>query len=322
MKSLDVPEVTQGRPHGMVCAMRTLLFSVLLALPVMVGTPVLAQALEIAVPAAGTLMRDAGPPLFQRVNIIDGKDDRDSLLTIGPSLGLSRGEIGRIRQVSGYVGCLSPSPSVGSAALFLTNQQILTAAHVFFEPSGKRRWKCFFRPQSPGGPMIDLVVDDNTQFGSKKPKAGSNNDWAIVRLVEPLAGAVPFPVKPDVPVQNGDKLIVITAHPADMEKEVDRDVPVAQGCRVRRAIDKSRSAAATSFFRTDCDATGASSGGMHLSRVNGELAFRGITITTGPWRDPRYKGAPYDEKAGSVTTALGTDAAILSAGRAVAAGGF
>ena len=294
---------------------------------------ILTLCLALLLPAASHAMdlsMWAGPadmaggafvPHLERVNIIDGSDDRDSLLAIGPSLGLSRSEITRIRSVSGYVGCLSPSPSIGSAALFLTNQQILTAAHVFFEPSGKRRSKCFFRPQSVGGPMIDLVVDDRTHFGSKKPKAGSNSDYAIVRLVEPLEGAVPFPVAPDVPVRNGDRLIVITAHPAEMEREVDRDIPVAQACQVRRAIDKSRSAAATSFFRTDCDATGASSGGMNLARVDGNLVFRGITITTGPWRDPRYKGAPYSEKGGSVTTALGTDAAILAAGRAMVAGG-
>ncbi|MFI5411419.1 trypsin-like peptidase domain-containing protein [Kaistia sp. UC242_56] len=296
--------------------MRILTFCLALLLPAA------SQAMDLSTRIGfADLQPERSAQLLQRVNIIDGTDDRDSLLKIGPSLGLTRSEISRIRSVSGYVGCLSPSPSVGSAALFLNNQQILTAAHVFFEPSGKRRWKCFFRPQSVDGPMIDLIVDDRTHFGSKKPKAGSNNDYAIVRLVEPLAGAVPFPVVPDVPVQNGDKLIVITAHPAEMEKEVDRDIPVAQGCQVRRAIDKSRSAAATSFFRTDCDATGASSGGMNLSRVNGQLVFRGITITTGPWRDPRYKGAPYNEKGGSVTTALGADAAILAAGRAMAAGG-
>ena len=100
-----------------------------------------------------------------------------------------------------------------------------------------------------------------------------------------------------------------------MEKEVDNAIPVAQGCKVRRVP---KSTAATSFYRTDCDATGSSSGGMHLSRVEGELVFRGITITSGPWRDDRLDGAPYDEKRGSVTTALGTDAAILDAGKSLA----
>lgn len=249
------------------------------------------------------------------VNIINGKDDRDSLVLLGPSLGLSASEISRIRAVSGYVGCLSPSPSVGSAALFLDNSQILTAAHVFFEPSGKRRWKCFFKNQASDPVMIDLLVDDaNARFGSKRPKPGSNNDYAVVRLVEPIEGATPFPVREDVPVKAGDPLIVITAHPADMAKEVDRSIPVAQGCVVKR---KPVSSEKTSFYRSDCDATGASSGGMHLSRVGGELVFRGINITTGPWRDPAMKGAPYNEKGGSVTTALGTDAAILDAGQSL-----
>ena len=45
------------------------------------------------------------------------------------------------------------------------------------------------------------------------------------------------------------------------------------------------------------------------------LVFRAITISTGPWRDATLAGAPYDEKAGSVTTALTTDAAILAAAR-------
>jgi hypothetical protein len=126
-------------------------------------------------------------------------------------------------------------------------------------------------------------------------------------------------VAPDVPVKAGDELIVVTAHPAGMAKEVDKSVPVVQGCEVRRAP---KSTSSTSFFRTDCDATGSSSGGMHLARVNDELVFRGITITTGPWREERFKGAPYDEKAGSVTTALGTDAAVLEAGRSLAGEGF
>lgn len=257
--------------------------------------------------------RESNADLVHRVNIIDGEDDRDSLLLLGPSLGLSGAEIERIRKVSGYVGCLSPSPSVSSGALYLDNGQILTAAHVFFEPSGKRRWKCFFKNQASDPVMVDLLVDDaNARFGSKKPKPGSNNDYAIVRLAEPIEGATAFPVAPNVPVKAGDGLIVVTAHPADMAKEVDRGVPVVQGCSVRRAPISSQK---TSFYRSDCDATGASSGGMNLSRVDGNLTFRGINISTGPWRDPKFKGAPYNEKAGSVTTALGVDAAILAAGK-------
>jgi hypothetical protein len=252
-----------------------------------------------------------------KINIIDGTDERDSILAVGPALGLSAGEIDRIRTVAGYVGCLSPSPSVGTGALFLGDRQILTVAHIFFEPTGGKRWNCFFKNQASESLKIDLILDAaHARFGAARPKPGSNSDYAIVRLAQPLAGADPFPVEPAVPIAAGDELIVITAHPAGMDKEVDNGIPVAQGCTVRRVP---RSTAATSFYRTDCDAAGASSGGMHLARVNGRLVFRGITITTGPWREDRFTGAPYNEKAGSVTTALGTDAAILKAGKELTA---
>jgi hypothetical protein len=254
-------------------------------------------------------------PAVHNVNIIDGADGRDSILATGPALGLSPEEIARIRKASGYVGCREPSIALGSGALFLTNNQILTAAHIFFEPSGKRRSRCIFKNQDASrSMMIDLVLD-GAKFGAEPPKAGSNDDYAIVKLAEPIVGAEPFPVEDQVPVRTGDRLIAVSAHPAGMAKQIDINVPVAGGCTVRRAP---RSARATSFYRTDCDATGASSGSLILARVGGRLVFRGMIISTGPWRDPGFAGAPYDEAKGSATTALGVDAAILKAGKALA----
>lgn len=247
-------------------------------------------------------------------NIIDGTDDRGALTELGPTLGLSGDEMARIRKVSGYVGCLSPSPSIGSAALFLANDQILTASHILIEASGRRRSKCFFRAQLPDAPRIDLLLDEgHVIMGAPTPKAGSNDDFAVAKLAVPVKGAVPFPVS-DVPLKAGDKLIVVTAHPAGMEK-VPNDVPVVQACMVRRVPKSTRK---TNFYRSNCDATGASSGGMNLARVAGKLVWRGIFITTGPWRDPKFLGAPYDEARGSVTTSIAADAAVLAAGRKLA----
>jgi len=290
----------------------------------MLQTTLAFLAIVIAAAAGRAGAGPQGPALEQtdaasvhRVNVIDGADDRDSLLTLGPALGLTQDEIAQIRRVSGYVGCFRPSPSVGTGALFLTDRQILTAAHILFDPSGVRRSKCFFRNQDAAPVMIDLLTDGrNLRAGGEGPKAGSNDDWVIVRLVEPVPGAAPFAVDTASPVRAGDALIVVTAHPAGMARDIDKSVPVVQGCTVRRAPI---SAHATSFYRTDCDATGSSSGGMHLARVGGRLVFRGITITTGPWRDPALLGAPYDERKGSVTTALGTDGAVLAAGNSLAA---
>jgi hypothetical protein len=247
------------------------------------------------------------------VNVIDGKDDRGALVQLGPSLGLSAAEIARIRSVFGNVACLNPRPQIGSAALFITNGQILTAAHIFFADAAREQ-RCFFRAQNETAQWVPLAIDGaNIRLGSANPKPGSNNDWAVVRLKTPLAGAVPFPVD-GAPRAAGDKLIVVSAHPQGFDG-LDPAMPVVQGCAVRRVP---KSIEATTFYRSDCDASPGSSGGMHLFRgPDGALAFRGMTISTGP-SGGALDGAPYNEKAGSVTTALGTDAAILKAGEELA----
>jgi len=260
-----------------------------------------------------TLLASATIPVIP-VNIIDGKDDRGALATLGPKLGLSAAEMARIRAVSGHVACLKPKPAIGSGALFLTDGQILTAAHMFFDGASHQS-DCFFRPQTAGSQWVPLLADSaNARFGAVPPKPGSNNDWAVVRLAKRLAGAVPFPLDPGAPAV-GEKLIVLSAHPAGFDS-ADPAMPIVEGCTVRRAP---KSLAATTFYRTDCDASPGASGGMHLFREpDGTLVFRGITISTGPSEDKGLAGAPYNEQAGSVTTALGTNAAILAAGRDLA----
>lgn len=240
-------------------------------------------------------------------NVIDGKDDRGALAALGPKLGLSAAEIARVRTVFGNVACFGDKPRIGSAALFVTNGQILSAAHIFFD-GATRATKCFFRPQNARAEWVPLVTDNaHARFGSATPRPGSNSDWAVVRLAAPIAGAVPFPVDRS-PRAAGDKLIVVTAHPQGFDA-LDPAMPVVQACMVRRVP---KSTEATTFYRSDCDASRGSSGGMHLFRsADGALSFRGMTISTGP--GGALDGAPYDERAGSVTTALGTDAAILKA---------
>lgn len=272
-----------------------------------------AVLLLIAAPdgLAGAAPADA--PVW-RINIIDGTDERGPITERGPAIGLSAAEIARIRGVSGHVGCFEPVPVVGSGALFLADDLVLTAGHIFFQKNGAPAAKCFFRAQTAGSDWLPLRTDAaNARFGAAPPKPGSNQDWAVVRLAAPLKDAVPFPPA-RTPPKAGDALVVVSAHPEGFES-VDPAVPIVQACRVRRAPVSSGT---TSFYRSDCDASGASSGGMHLAREGGELVFRGMTISTGPTRDPAFVGAPYDEKGGSVTTALGTDAAILKAAQSLA----
>ena len=247
------------------------------------------------------------------VNVIDGADERGALTELAASLGLSTAEVARIRSVSGHVVCADGQPVTASGALYLTNDQVLTAAHVFsiLKATGSPSASSAARRPTLNGSAG--ARQRERPFRASPPRPGSNNDWAVVRLAQPLSGADPFPVHGGG-VSAGDALIVISAQPAGFE-HLDPSVPVAQACTVRRAPVSSQ---ATSFYRTDCDASSGSSGGMHLLRRGGDLVFAGMTISTGPSRDPAFAGAPYDEQGGSVTTALGTDAAILAAGRDLA----
>ncbi|HUG61043.1 MAG TPA: hypothetical protein VMP03_04320, partial [Methylomirabilota bacterium] len=95
----------------------------------------LLSALIVVAHAALPLAAPASPV---PVNIIDGADERGSLLELGVSLGLSSAEIARIRSVSGHVVCADGAPVTASGALYLTNDQVLTAGHVFFDADGAR----------------------------------------------------------------------------------------------------------------------------------------------------------------------------------------
>jgi len=268
------------------------------------------RRIRIAVAAAIVAALAAGTT---HANVIDGNDGRGALTALAPSLGLSPAEVARIRSVSGHVACAGPMLTIGSGALFLTGGQVLTAAHVLYA-NGVREAHCSFRLQQPGTQWIELKMDAaDMRMGAPQPKPGSNDDWAILALTQPITGADPFPPAP-IPPKAGDRLIALSAHPVGMDA-VPLDEPVAEGCAIRRVPV---STAATTFYRTDCDASAGSSGGMQLWRgADGALVFRGIVISTGP-DTPALAGAPYNEKLGSVTTALGTDAAILAAGRALA----
>ena len=105
------------------------------------------------------------------VNIIDGADERDSLLTLGPELGLSSDEIARIRRCRAMSDASCPTPSVGTGALYLTNDQILTAGHIFFEPDGTPRSGCFFKNQDSVSVKIDLLVDSANAAFRREPAA-------------------------------------------------------------------------------------------------------------------------------------------------------
>ena len=138
--------------------------------------------------------------------------------------------------------------------------------------------------------MIDLLLGpDNIRSGANPPKPGSNNDYVIARLAEAVPEAEPFPVDETVPVKAGDLLIVITAHPAGVEREIDAHVPVAQSVTVRRAPKsrpRHRSIAPTAMPRARRPAAFTWRGSM------GGWCFAASPSPAGPGRTPGFGARP------------------------------
>ena len=217
------------------------------------------------------------------------RDDRDSLLELGPALGLSPDEIDRIRKVSGYVGCFLPTP-VGRLRRAVHHQP----------PDPHRRPHLLRRNPASGGPTASSRRrasrrSRSTSWSTRRssepnpPKAGSNYDFAIVPLAEPIDGVEPFPVdagrqgeerrRPDrhhrPSRRHGEAVAERSAGGAGLHGPpragLDQHHLVLPH-RLRR--DRARRPAA-------CTCRGST----------GELVYRGVTITTGPVARPEASRA-------------------------------
>src|SRR4026207_2276336 len=92
------------------------------------------------------------PESDKRWILIGEKDDRGSLLELGPKLGMSKEEIEQARASTGYVYCNSRGISVVkrhgvSGFLALSNQVVVTAGHVFWGKPDLTKLECFFQNQ-------------------------------------------------------------------------------------------------------------------------------------------------------------------------------
>ena len=173
------------------------------------------------------------------VDVIDGADDRDYLFSIGPALGfwLAGGSTGvgepRLRRL-----LVVRRRRVGDGALFLTNRRIITAAPACFLPAPSRRTTLRAAPSRAGSenpPRSTLSDPARAASGAVPPRAGSNADFAIVTLGS-QSPARRRSMADDVPVRPGDSLIVITAHPARMDRPRRQQRAGCAGWRRARAV--------------------------------------------------------------------------------------
>lgn len=219
-------------------------------------------------------------PQHGRAGIIGSTDDRGSLIKLGPKLGLSAAEIEQARRSTGYINCPLPKEKkiiTGSAALVLSNQTIVTAAHIFIDK--KHRWReplsdCYFRPQA--APFTKIKIDPTSiATGPLTPgrRRQGINDWAVVRLVSPVRGATPYEPLPRVAsvLRMFTRIVSIAASAKGFKS--DLDIPLIQECEVRMTslAEESRS------FLSDCDTSPGMSGSIILVRRDGQLFAAAMT---------------------------------------------
>lgn len=231
-------------------------------------------------------------------NIVGPTDDRGTLVELGPKLGLSAHEIEQARRSTGHIVCpVSKHDNGGaaSAALVVSNQTIVTVAHVFVK--GEKQWRelseCFFRPQSP--PFEKIKIDPaSIVVGTTSPLTAAQfpNDWAVVRLSAPIEGAKPYrslPLKISAR-KNAMRFILISAGARDFKS--DPRVPIVQECKFIHVKVK----AAPLFFQSDCDTSFGMSGSVTLVRHDNELFVAGISQSSGPssadYKPFNYKPGP------------------------------
>ena len=102
-----------------------------------------------------------GASELHNVNIIGPTDDRESLLTLAPKIGLDNRAVERIRRASGTVLCPNGKQGIkASAQLVESNRVVVTAAHMFYDPDGNDPPKeCYFVNHSDPPQASKLIMD-------------------------------------------------------------------------------------------------------------------------------------------------------------------
>ena len=99
---------------------------------------------------------------------------------------------GRLREQLGATGLVRCGAASGTGQLTVRNDVITTAAHVLIDQFGRHRVGCVFEPVIAGGGPVPIDFE-SIQTGSKMPLSESaTRDWAVARLVAPVAGAAPY----------------------------------------------------------------------------------------------------------------------------------
>jgi hypothetical protein len=233
-------------------------------------------------------------------NVI-GTDDRAPITEAYQRLGLDMVDMLRIRQTTGFVYCpgtVYGNPLRTSGAVVHDNQIVVTNAHSFVDEQGRRREplsECYFKTQGivPEVMRFDFS-EGNFEIADKWMEHKMVNDYAVVRLKEPLKYARAFPLAAPEDFAEGRPFILVSGKPRRESNPFPIDEPIVQTCSVRKIFPPN--VIHNTVFYGDCDISAGASGSVGLMLVSGRLhAFSTASGGGGPEID----GQPYNVNNGS-----------------------
>jgi hypothetical protein len=180
--------------------------------------------------------------------------------------GLDASELARRHTASGIIHC---GNARGAGQLTLANNIVTSAAHVFFDERGALRGDtrhCSFTAAVAGEVSVTAIDVASIVAGGSDPYASAPvRDWAVARLVRPVAGAAPYPIGA-APRAGGAIEFAARGH-ADWGQASALSL---QDCSLRELLAQGSDGARE--FSFDCDAGQGASGGALLDASGQRLA--------------------------------------------------
>jgi hypothetical protein len=288
------------------------------------STLALISAVALAMPHASLgqrVQQSAGqfPGLVQNVNLIlqEGMttwtDPRGPITRKAAELGLSAGDVMRIRETVGYVICPGNNgvgAVSGTGMLVGIGGVVVTDAHVFIDPATNQRREplsdCVYVNQLDYKPVkLDFSNDRTYKFYTNSPEREWYNDRAIVRLKSrPSVQALQLDSF-NTQLNPGDKIIMISAAQQRLTfplEKVHVDIslhngqvfttdiyrePLVQSCSAK--LYYPAKPGASSAIYTDCNGTeGASGSVMTVRSTSGQMVAKAL-LEQGGGSDSDYK---------------------------------
>jgi len=219
--------------------------------------------------------------------IIGPTDDRFELSKVPglKDIGFGRQDFEQAMACTGAIVCPGKPPHepgmMGSAASVFSANQIVTAAHIFFDNKTKQRRRnlqsCYFRNYSGRRARFPILVTRafEEQLRENDPSKNRGRDWAVVRLKSAIPNCKAYDVDPSGEwLSPGVELLAVSHLHKDIMKKFSGREPIGQRCTVRDVVPAPFTD--LPFYFTDCDADFGGSGSIELVRRDGKWFAKAI----------------------------------------------